>query len=184
MRAGRWGPIALDSTAFFEVMSAFPSGVGIVTTLDRGGEPRGLTTTAIASVSAEPPMLLVCVDRGSRTLPALRHHGSFVVNFVRVGHDELALRFASRADDKFAGVEWRPSGHGIPILADHVVGWVECETERVIEAGDHTLFLGRALDGHPPDPDHAPVVYFQRRFGIWADADAVRPNHPDPAEEG
>jgi flavin reductase (DIM6/NTAB) family NADH-FMN oxidoreductase RutF len=165
--------VALDSTAFFEVMSAFPSGVGIVTTLDAEGQPKGLTTTAITSVSAEPPMLLVCVDRGSRTLPALRHHGSYVVNFVRVGREELAMKFASRADDKFAGLEWAPSTRGIPILSDHAVGWVECETERVIEAGDHVLFLGRALDGHPPHPDHPPAIYFRRRFGVWSATDPV-----------
>lgn len=174
--------MTLDSTAFFEMMSAFPSGVGIVTTLDEDGEPRGLTTTAITSVSGKPPMLLVCVDRDSRTLPALRRHGSFVVNFVRVGRDDLALKFASRADDKFAGIDWKPSSLGAPVLTDHVVGWVECETDQVIEAGDHILFLGRALDGHPPHPDHAPVVYFQRQFGIWA-AEAP-PNHRDPSEEG
>ena len=63
-------------------MSAFPTGVAVVTTLDAEGGPRGLTTNALCAVSAEPPLLLVCVDRESRTLPALLHSGRFVVNFL------------------------------------------------------------------------------------------------------
>src|SRR3989442_1370034 len=62
----------VDRETFAEIMASFPSGVAIVTTLDEAGEPKGLTTSAVASVSAEPPLLLVCVDFTSRTLPALR----------------------------------------------------------------------------------------------------------------
>ena len=79
-------------------MSAFPTGVAIVTTLEPDGTPRGLTTNAVSSVSAEPPILLVCVDRDSRTLPALLHTKRFVVNFMRDDHagDLRAVRLEGR----------------------------------------------------------------------------------------
>ena len=89
-------------------MSAFPTGVAIVTTLEPDGTPRGLTTNAVTSVSAEPPILLVCVDRNSRTLPALLHTKRFVVNFMRSDHVEICQLFASKADDKFAAWRGRP----------------------------------------------------------------------------
>ena len=95
-------------TTFFQIMSAFPTGVAIVTTLEPDGTPRGLTTNAVTSVSADPPILLVCVDRDSRTLPALRQSRRFVVNFMRDDHAEICELFASKAEDKFASVAWTP----------------------------------------------------------------------------
>ena len=106
--------MAIDREQFFAIMSAFPTGVAIVTTLAEDGTPRGLTTNAVCSVSADPPLLLVCVDRESRTLAALEHSKRFVVNFVADGRHDLARLFASKADDKFAQVSWRPGLHGLP----------------------------------------------------------------------
>ena len=74
--------MAVERELFLEIMASFPSGVGIVATLE-GDEPRGLTTTALSSVSADPPLLLVCVDVTSRTLPSLLERRGFVVNFLR-----------------------------------------------------------------------------------------------------
>src|SRR5215470_1017226 len=104
--------IPVDRQTFLEIMASFPSGVAVVTTLDASGAPRGLTSTAVSSVSAEPPLLLVCVDLESRTLPALRAGGRFVVNFLREGRSELARVFASKAEDKFERVEWRATEFG------------------------------------------------------------------------
>src|SRR5262249_21353064 len=98
---------------FFGIMSAFPTGVAIVTTLEPDGIPRGLTTNAVTSVSADPPILLVCVDRSSRTLPALLHSKRFVVNFMRDDCAGLCGLFASKADDKFDQVSWSPGLGGV-----------------------------------------------------------------------
>ena len=111
-------------------MSAFPTGVAVVTTLDADGEPRGLTTNALCSVSAEPPLLLVCVDKESRTLPALLHSRRFVVNFLAERRDELARLFASKTDDKFGGVAWEPGLGGMPCLREDSLAYAECETEQ------------------------------------------------------
>src|SRR5206468_3493674 len=75
---------------FFAIMGAFPTGVAIVTTMDNHNQPKGLTSNALCSVSAEPPLLLVCVDKNSNTLPALRHSQKFVVNYLSAGRGDLA----------------------------------------------------------------------------------------------
>ena len=71
-------------------MGAFPTGVTVVTTLDADDNPVGLTCNAFASVSAEPPLVLVSLDRTSNTLPALRQRGRFVINFLAAGREEFA----------------------------------------------------------------------------------------------
>ena len=155
-------PVRRDE--FFAIMSAFPTGVAVVTTLDAEGEPRGLTTNALCSVSAEPPLLLVCVDRESRTLPALLHSKRFVVNFLAERRDELARLFASKAEDKFAAVAWEPGLGGMPCLREDSLAYAECETEQELEAGDHVVLTGLVVGGMSPDPESVPILYFRREY--------------------
>ena len=145
-------------------MSAFPTGVAIVTTLEPDGTPRGLTTNAVTSVSAEPPILLVCVDRNSRTLPALLHTKRFVVNFMRSDHEEICRLFASKADDKFARVAWTPGLGGVPILHEGAVAHAECVTVEELELGDHVVVAGEVAVGSSPADDDVPIVYFRRSY--------------------
>ena len=174
--------MTVDRQTFFDIMASFPSGVAIVTTLDRDGTPRGLTTTAVASVSADPPLLLICVDLGSRTLAALRDRRRFVVNFIREGRSELCLRFASKADEKFSGVEWRPIESGLPLLVDDALAWAECETVDEIETGDHIVLFGRVLSGAGPSDDGSPLMYYRRSWGVWSPVEEEAPE-PVPTME-
>jgi len=157
--------MALAPEQFFAVMSAFPTGVAIVTTLDAHGQPRGLTTNAVCSVSADPPMLLVCVDRTSRTLEALRHARRFVVNFMSDGCADLCALFASKADDKFAHVAWEPGLGGVPLLVEDALAIAECRSEEELEAGDHLILTGVVEAGRPPDPERVPILYYRRAYG-------------------
>src|SRR6266545_3141347 len=131
----------MDRATFFAIMGAFPTGVGVVTALDADGQPRGLTTNALCSVSAEPPLLLVCVDKNSNTLPALRH------------------------SQKFAGISWRPAHNGMPWLHTDSIAFAECSVEQEIEAGDHYIFVGKVEGGQPPAPGTKPLMYFRRSYG-------------------
>jgi len=158
----------VDRETFAEIMASFPSGVAIVTTLDEAGEPKGLTTSAVASVSAEPPLLLVCVDFTSRTLPALRAGGRFLVNFMRAGTAELCRLFASKAENKFAAVAWRPTESGMPLLREDAIAWAECVTVQEVEAGDHVVLVGQVEAGEPPAAGEQPLVYYRRVWGAWA----------------
>jgi flavin reductase (DIM6/NTAB) family NADH-FMN oxidoreductase RutF len=154
----------IERPEFLAIMSAFPTGVAIVTTLEPDGTPRGLTTNAVTSVSAEPPILLVCVDSNSRTLPALLHTKRFVVNFMRDDCAEICALFASKADDKFAQIAWTPGLGGVPVLHEGAIAHAECSTLEELEIGDHVVVTGLVEAGSPPDPAQAPIVYFRREY--------------------
>ena len=162
----------VDRAEFVAAMSAFPTGVAIVTTLEPDGTPRGLTTNAVTSVSAEPPILLVCVDRGSRTLPALLHTKRFVVNFMRDDHAEVCALFASKAVDKFSAVEWSPGLGGVPILHEGAIAHAECTTLQEHAIGDHVVVFGSVERVSPPDPTDVPIVYFRKAYASAPSPDA------------
>ena len=160
--------MAIHRQSFFEIMASFPSGVAVVTTLDAQGSPRGLTTTAVSSVSAHPPTVLVCVDLGSRTLEALRARRRFVVNFMGQGRSQLCLLFASKADDKFDRVPWRPTATGLPLLEEDVLAWAECCTMHDLEVGDHVILVARVEAGGVVPELESPLMYYRRSWGVWS----------------
>ena len=96
--------MAVDEAAFRSIVGSFPTGVVVVTAWNGDGTPRGLTISAFCSVSLEPPLVLVCVDKESRTLPAIQASARFAVNVLAEGTEELALKFATKRDDKFDAV--------------------------------------------------------------------------------
>jgi flavin reductase (DIM6/NTAB) family NADH-FMN oxidoreductase RutF len=153
----------LTPQVFREIMACFPTGVAVVTALD--DHPRGLTVNSFCSVSLEPPLVLVCVDRASNTFPAIRAAGGFTVNFLALGRERLAVRFASKADDKFAGVAWTAPAvaEGGPILVDDSSAYAACVTRTAFEAGDHWVFVGQVHEGGVIE-DRAPLVYHRRTY--------------------
>jgi len=156
----------LEDAVFVELMAAFAAGVAIVTTVDESGRPRGLTTTAVTSVSREPPLLLVCVEQTSRTLPAIRHSGAFVVNVIEAAQAAVARHFSSKVEDKFAALRWRSGAGGAPVLHEHSLAWAECRVEREIDAGDHVVVIGEIIHGGVSEHgERAPLAYFRRSFG-------------------
>jgi flavin reductase (DIM6/NTAB) family NADH-FMN oxidoreductase RutF len=168
----------ISREAFFEIMASFPSGVAIVTTAGTDGRPRGLTTTAVSSVSSDPPTILVCVDLNSRTLAALRARRTFVVNFVRQGCSQLCMLFASKAEDKFARVSWRPTRSGLPLLDEDTIAWAECSTVHDLEVGDHVILVARVEDGGVAGDAESPLMYYRRSWGVWSPVHEA--SEPDP----
>jgi flavin reductase (DIM6/NTAB) family NADH-FMN oxidoreductase RutF len=156
----------VDDAVFLEVMASFAASVAVVSAIDERGEPRGLTTTAVASVSREPPLLLVCIDRSSRTLPAIRHSSHFAVSFLAQPHTEVALLFSSKVDDKFAEIDWTAGVSGSPVLHEHSHAWVDCRVSQEIEAGDHVILIAEVADaGVVEQHGGQPLAYFGRSFG-------------------
>lgn len=158
---------AVGRRSFFDIMGTAPAAVTVVTTIDSTGRPRGLTVGAVCSVSAEPPLLLICVDQASRTLSALRERGAFTVNFLRGDGAEVARRFASPIADRFAGIPWRPGQNGMPILDHDGLAHAECRTVEEIEAGDHVILIALVEAGSPPSPGTRPLMYFRHHYGAW-----------------
>jgi flavin reductase (DIM6/NTAB) family NADH-FMN oxidoreductase RutF len=165
----------VDRATYRDLAGAFPSGVAIVTTVDERGTPRGLTTQAFLGLSTEPPLVLVSLDRASRTLAALRRSGSFVVNVLRSGSEELSTRFATKADDKFDGVRWIPStvAGGAPVLVDAATAFIECTVADVIEKGDHVMFIGSVESGR--FVGGPPLLYYRRTYAAWPEETPAPP---------
>ena len=90
--------MVIASQLFREIMACFPTGVAIVTAHEAGTRPRGLTVSAFCPVSLEPPLVLVCIDKRSNTLPALQESGGFTVNFLAGGREHLAVLYASKSE--------------------------------------------------------------------------------------
>jgi flavin reductase (DIM6/NTAB) family NADH-FMN oxidoreductase RutF len=170
-------PVSRD--LFRAISGSFPTGVLIVSTLDKHSEPKGLTTQAYMGLSTEPPLMLVAIDKTSRTLPALQKSRVFVINFLKEGADEVATLFASKSDEKFKDVRWEPAkdAGGVPILRDISLAYAVCRANEVHEAGDHILFVasveaGEVLGG-------TPLMYYKRTYAAWPE------ERPAPAvEEG
>jgi flavin reductase (DIM6/NTAB) family NADH-FMN oxidoreductase RutF len=156
-------PDYVDPGEFRAIMGSFPTGVAVVTVIDADGVPRGLTTNATCSVSADPPMLLVCVDKGSNTLPALQASESFVVNYLRQDSEEVAGRFASKAGDKFAGLEWMPGKCLQPVLAQASCAYAEARVAQRVEAGDHWILIAEVECGWV-DPELRPLAYHRGAY--------------------
>ena len=163
------GTEPLEKADFCAIMAAFPTGVTVVTTVDAEGRPRGLTSNAVCSVSADPPLLLVCVDTEARTLPALRHAKAFVVNFLKEGRGELCRRFASKEEEKFVDVHWCRAANGAPRLCEDALAYAECVTEQELDIGDHVILIGSVVGGRPPEPGERPLTYFRRSYGGFVD---------------
>jgi flavin reductase (DIM6/NTAB) family NADH-FMN oxidoreductase RutF len=134
--------------------------VTIVTAFGPNG-PHGTTVSAFSSLSLDPPMIMVALDRGSDLLAILRESGQFGVNLLSHLQDELALWFARKGSDKFHGIHWR-SEHGVPRLID-VSGWLACELRELLEGGDHVIAIGLVMASQPTDG--APLVYHNQQFG-------------------
>lgn len=160
-----------NSRKFRDVLGRFCTGVTVVTSMSNG-EPVGMTCQSFSSVSLDPPLVLFCPAKSSRAWPQMQRAGYFCVNLL--SHDQLDLSnaFARTGADKFAGVSWRPSATGAPLL-DGVLGWVDCTIYAVHEAGDHYVVIGRVLDlGIPddePDKPDKPLLFFEGKYATTDD---------------
>ena len=150
-----------QSRKFRDVLGRFCTGVTVVTSMSQG-EPVGMTCQSFSSVSLDPPLVLFCPAKGSRAWPRMQRAGFFCVNLL--SHDQLELSngFAAKGADKFAGVSWRPSATGAPLL-DGVLGWVDCTIYAVHEAGDHYVVIGRVMDLGVEEAPH-PLLFYRGRY--------------------
>jgi len=130
--------------SYREALAAYPTGVTVVTAIGPNG-PSGATANAVSSLSLDPPMMLACLDRGSRTLDSVRASGRFGVNALAAGQEPLALQFAGKhpEDEKWQGVEWSEAD-GSPRIARTLM-WVACELRDLIDGGDHLIVTGTVL---------------------------------------
>ncbi|QYN38375.1 flavin reductase family protein [Pseudonocardia sp. DSM 110487] len=152
-----------------EVLGHFVSGIVVVTAMCPDG-PIGFTCQSFASLSLDPPLVSFAAARTSTTWPRIREADTFCVNVLAADHQELSAGFARSGGDgvdKFAGVPWRPSPSGAPVL-DGVSAWIDCTLWNEYDGGDHTVAVGRVLD-LGATPDRLPLLYYRGRYGVTAD---------------
>jgi len=142
----------------------FATGVTVVTSLSLAGEPVGTTASAVSSLSLQPPLLLVCLDRASQTLEAIQAHGAFAINVLAEGQQKMSGNFARRG----AAVSWETVGHrrgrtGSPRL-DDVVAVLDCRLRDCLDGGDHEIVVGRLEELELGHPDQAPLLHYRGAY--------------------
>ncbi|HWV58590.1 MAG TPA: flavin reductase family protein [Longimicrobiales bacterium] len=154
----------MDAAEFRRIMGHFAAGVAIVSTRDPATDvPRGLTASAVASVSLDPLLVLACVEHGADSHDCIEAYGSFAVNVLAAGQEALARRFAeSPAEHKFEGVAHRTESTGAPVL-EGALAWVDCRVWAAYPGGDHTIFVGEVEAGGARDDE--PLIYFRGGYG-------------------
>ena len=156
--------MAVSADAFKKLCGRWTTGVTIVTARD-GEKVHGMTVSAFTEVSLDPPLVLVCADKRSNTLPLIAAGGNFAVNVLARGQEALSDRFASKQDEwrRFEGLAWETAASGAPILAG-TVGAFDCRVVAAHDAGDHVIYLGR-VEWLRVDESRDPLLYQSGRYG-------------------
>lgn len=159
-------PVDLESAEFRRILGHFVTGVTIVTATDPdNGEPCGLTANAVASVSLDPPLVLVCVDHTAESHDRILAAGVFAVNVLSEDQERLSRRFATwNTPEKFGGIPFHRSATGAPIL-DAALAWVECRIWATYPGGDHTIMVGEAVAGDAREG--SPLIYYRSGYGRY-----------------
>jgi 3-hydroxy-9,10-secoandrosta-1,3,5(10)-triene-9,17-dione monooxygenase reductase component len=181
-------PVAAEITPdrFRRVMGHFVTGVTVVTTLD-GGVPQGITVNALSSVSLEPPLIMVALDRRRFITPSVREAARFAVNVLSEDQQELSDCFAGApvdpGRDLFCGATWTPGSTGLPLI-DGAIATIECTVVERFQAGDHELFIGRVDAMANAEPHAMPLLYYRRQYLRIQRAEASPlegvPEHSEP----
>jgi 3-hydroxy-9,10-secoandrosta-1,3,5(10)-triene-9,17-dione monooxygenase reductase component len=173
-------PPPIDPRAFRDACSRFVTGVCVVTSFGADG-PSGMTANAVASLSLEPPLMIVCFDRSARTLEAVEHSGRLAIQFLAHDQGPVARRFASKLPEaeKFEHVEWSDR-EGVPVLEGCLAG-VGCRVQTLVEGGDHRFAIAEAMDLWTSEGD--PLVFFRGDYWSLTEREPAPPE-VDEALEG
>src|SRR5258707_3853000 len=136
--------MAIEKDFFRQVAGQFATGVTVVTTCNQG-KLAGLTVNAFCSVSLDPPLILVCVDLNSITLPAIRESGIFAVNMLTNKQEHLSSCFATSTEERyehFCHASFHTAATGAPVI-DNVLAFIDARVVAEYPGGDHVIFLGQ-----------------------------------------
>jgi flavin reductase (DIM6/NTAB) family NADH-FMN oxidoreductase RutF len=154
----------LDAKTFKSVLGRFATGVTIVT-VQENDTPHGMTVNAFSSVSLDPLLVLVCLEKDANTTSILQRTETFSVNILADHQEHLSKRFAMSENEmnRFDGISYTESAIGTPVL-DNTLGYLSCTVRDTHDAGDHLIFIGEVVDmGHDDGSEH-PLVYFKSRY--------------------
>jgi flavin reductase (DIM6/NTAB) family NADH-FMN oxidoreductase RutF len=149
--------MSITKEEFRHALGKFASGVTVVTTKAADGHLHGLTVSAFCSVSLNPPLILVCIQKNTGSYHAFEESKAFVVNVLSESQMNVSNHFASPIEDKFSGIEYENGIENIPVLKNCLVN-LECRLANSYDGGDHTIFVGEIEKAHVGDGN--PLAYF------------------------
>lgn len=158
--------MAFDSALQRKIMGRFATGVTVVTT-SKEGRHGGLTANAICSLSLDPPLVMVAVDKRAGSHAELLAHQCFAVNILASDQEEISQRFAKSGPKDFSGLKWKAAVTGAPIL-EGTLGYVDCRLHEVLHGGDHDIFVGEIVAGEFSEGGQ-PLLYFSGKYRKLAD---------------
>ena len=133
--------MSVDADTFRSVLGRFASGVTIVTTLGSDGRDLGMTVTSFCSVSLEPPLVLICIDKTAAMYDTLASAPRFIVQMLSESQEAIARRFSGPDPNRFDGIGYVREAGGIAII-DEVLAYIHCRRVDAHEAGDHSIYIG------------------------------------------
>lgn len=152
---------ATTRTELTQALGSFVTGVTVVTCFDRAGQLQGLTANAFTALSLDPPLVLVCMNRGSRTYAAATESRRFAVQILDDGQEDVARGFADKGAARDGICAWRASAEGTPML-DRFHAALDCRLHAEFQGGDHAILVGRVDRVH--QGHGAPLVYYRKRM--------------------
>ena len=154
-----------DGREFRDTLGQFATGVVIATgCLD--GTPAGFAAQSFASLSLDPPLVALCPSKTSVSWPQMRESGHFCINILSASQQDVSDLFAQTGIDKFADLPWQPGQTGSPVLAG-VLAYIDCELADELDAGDHTIAIGRVRDLGILEAQGSPLLYWRGAYGSF-----------------
>jgi (E)-2-((N-methylformamido)methylene)succinate hydrolase len=160
----------IEAQDYREVLARFATGVAVVTTLeqsDGGGQPWGTTVNSFTGISLDPPLVMVSIGHERSIHPIIERTGRFGVNILAEDSQAISDCFAGAPSalprSAFCDADFSLGRAGLPVL-DQAIAYLSCDVERIIEAGDHTMYLGRVIETMCRDDIGWPLLYFRRRY--------------------
>jgi flavin reductase (DIM6/NTAB) family NADH-FMN oxidoreductase RutF len=152
----------VDDAQFRQLLGRFATGVTVITVTAPDGRPHGMTANSLASVSLQPPLVALAIDHQAELHALITRVGVFVANVLSSHQEALSRRFADPHDDRFDGIGYSVSRTG-GILLDGALAHIECARHDTVEAGDHTIVIGRVVGG--ATRDGRPLLYYRGGYG-------------------
>lgn len=159
-------PPALEpacSDVYRRVCGRFATGVTVVSVLDEEGRPHGITVNSFASLSLDPPLVMVSISLRNSALEHFLKSVHFTVNILAHDQEDHSRRFAKHAEDRFHGVEWQGAESGAPLIAG-ALAHLECSKTRWFEAGDHAVLIGQVIRAGCREA--RPLLFFQSGYAF------------------
>ena len=153
--------MAIEAQELRRVMGHFATGVTVITATDKDGAPQGLTANAFMSLSLNPPLVIISVDKGATCYACFVPGKGFNVNFLSEDQEDVSRRFATKGIDKFADLNWHAGSNGVALIAG-ALGQVECRITACHDGGDHTIVVGEILN--VAADGERPLLFFKGKY--------------------